>query len=70
MFCLFKSFAAGGDEADSKHANSIDLDEFLLACDTLCIVPGPLVKKDAIKIFKDVNNASRLREIGSERARG
>ena len=30
------------------------------ACEALCIVPGPLIKKDAIRIFKDVNQSSRF----------
>jgi hypothetical protein len=30
------------------------------ACEALCIVPGPLRKKDAIRIFKDVNQSSRF----------
>ncbi len=59
LFRLFKTFSQSeGEESAEKHANSLDLQEFLEACDVLCIVPGPLMKKDAIALFKDVNRSS------------
>jgi WD40 repeat protein len=59
LFSLFKTFACSeSEDADSKHSNSIDVEEFLGACEVLCIAPGPLTKKDAIALFKDVNRSS------------
>ena len=61
LFRLFKCLSASEDETGWKYANSMDLTEFLSACENLCIIaPGPLQKKDAIAIFKTVNKGSSV----------
>ena len=64
LFRLFKTFSlSNAEDADDKHANSMDVSEYLRACEVLCICPGPLQKKDAINLFKDVNRGSTVSDF-------
>jgi hypothetical protein len=52
---MFKAFAKKGKDDSGKHANSMDLEEFLLLLETIKFLPNAISKRAAISLFKEVN---------------